>query len=35
MLPWQLAGDEDTDDSRKQLGMEMVVLLAENGKRTT
>ena len=32
MLPWQLAGDESADDSWRQLGLEMVILLAENGK---
>ena len=33
MLTWQLAGDEVTDDSWRKLGLEMVILLAENGKR--
>jgi len=32
MLPWQLASDESADDSWRQLGLEMVILLAENGK---
>jgi len=34
MLPWQLVCDETTDDSWRLLGLEMVILLAENGKRT-
>ena len=34
MLQWQLAGDEATGDSWRQLGLEMVTWLAKNGKRT-
>ena len=32
MLPWQVASDEENEDSRL-VALETVIVLAENGKR--